>query len=147
MKRIKAGKYQTLDGKFDIILDPNPDWTYGTGANRKVPRVWLIFALGDDEPFFIRQNRAWASLGEAKQVLAEHLAEPVTLETRLRAVLRVLSDRQRKLVSALSQAPTYDPPSQQALDVLISVDVARQGRPGEACLTELGQAVAKHIRG
>lgn len=89
--RVRAGKYRTPDGAFDVIEDPRPEAHRSdiTGTPLRAPRrVWMIFAKGEDEPLYYQGCRGYGSLREARDTLpaarAYHEAEVERYETRHR---------------------------------------------------------------
>ena len=75
LRRKRGGSctvYETLDGQWEIVKDPHPEWTGWAG---RTCTAWLIYEKDDDEPFWIKGGRAWRTLREARALLAEHLEE------------------------------------------------------------------------
>lgn len=69
LKRLSAGRYETHDGKYQIIKDPTSGgekigWGYCS---------WMIYRKGDIDPFWVCGDRIWPTLRDARLALMEHL--------------------------------------------------------------------------
>jgi hypothetical protein len=77
------GKWRTRDGKFDLVEDPRKDSLMGIGEKRRMVRhAWFIYpakgqhpGVDDAMPVFVKQSRAWKSLGAAVTALEDALRE------------------------------------------------------------------------
>jgi len=69
--------YATADGRFEIVKDPSQWAKLETLDGSRTPRAaWLAYAMNSsdgrtDLPVFVRGSRAWPTLREACEALAE----------------------------------------------------------------------------